>query len=238
MTEFAERVALLTGGTGGLGRAVTRAFLEAGACVVVVYRTEAHRAELLQTVGDAAERLVTVSADVTEEDQVRAVVRQTMDRFGRIDVLVTMVGGYISDIPIAQMEEATWDHMIALNLKSTFLCCKAVLGYMLDQGRGKIITVGARGAITPQPGSAAYAVAKAGVHALTRALAAEVRGKNINVNAVLPGIIDTPINRQMMPQADFSKWVTPEDLARVILFLASDAARQIHGALIPVYGSG
>lgn len=238
MTEFAERVALLTGGTGGLGRAVTRAFLEAGARVVVVYQTEAHRAELLQTVGDAAERLVTVSADVTEEDRVRAVVRQTMDRFGRIDVLVTMVGGYISDIPIVQMEEATWDHMIALNLKSTFLCCKAVLGYMLDQGRGKIITVGARGAISPQPGSAAYAVAKAGVHALTQALAAEVRGKNINVNAVLPGIIDTPINRQMMPQADFSKWVTPEDLARVILFLASDAARQIHGALIPVYGSG
>jgi len=238
MKDLENTVAIITGGTGALGRAVTHAFLEAGANGIVIYNTEAHRTELLSYLGSEHEHLTTLSADVTQEEQVLDAVQKVYDQFGRIDILAHLVGGYIGDIPVAQMEETTWDYMMTLNLKSAFFCCKAALVHMLDQGSGKIVLVGARGGVSPFPGSAAYAVSKAGVHTLTQAIASEVRGRNINVNAVLPGIIDTPTNRQAMPDADFSKWVKPEALAKVILFLASDAASEINGALIPVYGAG
>jgi NAD(P)-dependent dehydrogenase (short-subunit alcohol dehydrogenase family) len=238
VVHLENKVAIITGGTGGLGKVVTRAFLEAGAHVVVIYSTETHLRDLLDQLGGSHERLTTFGADITREAQVKEVIQQTFDKYGRIDILVNLVGGYIGDIPVAQMEETTWDHIMNVNLKSTFLCCKAALTHMLDQETGKIINIGARGAIKLFPGSAAYAVSKAGVHTLTQAIAEEVRGKNINVNAVLPSIIDTEANRQAMPKADFSKWVKPEDLARVILFLASEEAKDIHGALIPVYGKG
>lgn len=234
MSDLENKVAIITGGTGGLGQAVTRAFLEAGAQVIVIYHTEARRDNLLHALGGRPERLTMLAADVTQEAPVRDAVQHVVDRFARLDILAHLVGGYIGDIPVAQMEEMTWDYLLTLNLKSAFFCCKAALNQMLDQGYGKIILVGARGGITPVPGAAAYAVAKSGVHALTQAIASEVCGRNINVNAVLPGIIDTPANRQAMPDADFSQWVKPEDLAQVILFLASDAASGINGALIPV----
>lgn len=238
MTDWENKVAIITGGTGGLGQAVTRAFLDAGANVVVMYHTAARRTELVNSLGGAPERLTTLSADVTQEAPVRDAVQTVFDQFGRLDILAHLVGSYIGDIPVAQMEETTWDYMMTLNLKSAFFCCKAALNHMLDQGHGKIVLVGARGGVTPFPGAAAYAVSKAGVHTLTQAIASEVRGQNINVNAVLPGIIDTPANRQAMPDADFSTWVKPEALAKVILFLASDAANEINGSLIPVYGAG
>lgn len=236
MTDLKEKVAIITGGTGGLGKAVTRAFLDAGANVVVIYHIEAHLHAFLHQLGGSHERLTPLQADVTKEAQIQDAVQQTFDRYGRIDILVNLVGGHLGDIPVVHTEETTWDHMMNVNLKSTFLCCKAALMHMLDQEGGKIITVGARAAIRVFPDSAAYAVAKAGVHTLTQVIAEEVRGKNININAVLPSIINTEANRLAMPDADFSKWVTPEDLARVVLFLASDEAKDIHGALIPVYG--
>jgi NAD(P)-dependent dehydrogenase (short-subunit alcohol dehydrogenase family) len=234
MSNLENKVAMITGGTGALGKAVTRAFLDAGASVVVIYHTAANRAELLSFLGGEHERLTSLSADITQEDQVKDFAQKVFDQFGRIDILAHLAGGYIGDIPVAQMEETTWDYMMALNLKSTFFCCKAALAHMLDQEYGKIVTVGARGGVAPFPGGAAYAVSKAGVHALTQAIASEVRGKNININAVLPSTIDSPANRQAMPQANFSEWVKPDDLAKVILFLASDAANEINGALIPV----
>ncbi len=238
MRGLENKVAIITGGTGGLGKAVTRAFLEAGAQTVVFHHMEARRTELTRFLDSEPERLTTLSVDVTQEVSVRDAVQDVFDRFGRIDILAHLAGGYIGDIPLAQTEETTWDYIMTLNLKSTFFCCKAVLNHMLDQESGKIVLVGSRGGVTPFPGAAAYAVSKAGVHTVTQAIASEVRGKNINVNAVLPGIIDTPANRQAMPDADFSKWVQPEDLAHVILFLASDESKEINGALIPVYGMG
>ncbi|MCS6804365.1 MAG: SDR family NAD(P)-dependent oxidoreductase [Acidobacteriota bacterium] len=231
-------VTIITGATGSLGRVVTRAFLQTDATVIAIYRTPEHWAELIDFLGGEHERLRGYAVDVTREEPFRDAVYQVFDTFGRIDVLVHLVGGYIGDVRVVQMEETTWDYMMTLNLKSAFFCSKTVLNHMLDQGGGKIIFVGARAAVAPFPGAAAYAVSKAGVHALTQAIASEVAGHNINVNAVLPATLDTPLNRQAMPDADFSTWVQPEALAQVILFLASDAAKHIHGALIPVYGTG
>jgi NAD(P)-dependent dehydrogenase (short-subunit alcohol dehydrogenase family) len=236
MAPLNDKIVIITGGTGSLGQAVTRAFLDAGAQVVVLYNNEAHLHALVDKLGGAHKRLTALRADVLQETQVTDAVQQVFDAHGRVDVLVNLVGGYLGDIPVVHTEETTWDHTINVNLKSTFLCCKAALVHMLDQESGKIINVGARGALHPVPGSAAYAVAKAGVHTLTHAIAEEVRGKNINVNAVVPGFMDTDANRRTMPEADHSQWVKPEQLATVILFLASDEAKAVHGALVPVYG--
>jgi NAD(P)-dependent dehydrogenase (short-subunit alcohol dehydrogenase family) len=137
---------------------------------------------------------------------------------------------------VAQLPEATWDHMMNLNLKSAFLCCKHVVPVMQRRGGGRIVTVSSRAATKVFPGISAYAAAKAGLLAFSETLASEVLKDNITVNAILPSVIDTPANRKAMPGADYSAWVKPEEIARVLLFLASDASREISGAAIPVYG--
>jgi NAD(P)-dependent dehydrogenase (short-subunit alcohol dehydrogenase family) len=159
-----------------------------------------------------------------------------MQRFGRIDILLTLVGGYVGDLPVTQLSEATWDHMMSLNLKSAFFCCKHVVPVMQRSGGGRIVTVSSRAAIKVFPGISAYAVAKAGILTFTETLASEVLKDNITVNAILPSVIDTPANRKAMPGADYFAWVKPEEIARVLLFLCSDASREITGAAIPIYG--
>lgn len=236
MIRLDGRVTIITGATGALGTVVTEAFLQAGAQVIATYHTDSARSRLEGLVDQGDFSLMPSKVDVTKEHEVEQVFQSAFERFGRIDALINLVGGYIGDIPIAQLEERTWDHMMNLNLRSCFLCCKAALRHMLDQGAGTIINTASRGAVHPYPGVAAYIVSKAGVIALTQAMAEEVRGKNINVNVILPGTIDTPANRQAMPAANFRKWVDPRAIADLILFLASDEARYIHGASIPIYG--
>jgi NAD(P)-dependent dehydrogenase (short-subunit alcohol dehydrogenase family) len=176
-------------------------------------------------------------ADVTSAASIAAWVEAVKQKWGRADVLVNIAGGYKSKA-VLEMDEADWDFMLNLNARSAFLTCKAVLPLMLEQGGGKIINIGAKQALGAGRKSAAYAASKAAVLRLTEALSAEVRDQGINVNAVLPSTIDTPANRASQPDADYGKWVSPEDLAAVIVFLASPAANAIHGAQIPVYGKG
>ncbi|MBI4468195.1 MAG: SDR family oxidoreductase [Acidobacteria bacterium] len=230
------KITLITGAAGALGMVVTRSFLRAEAQVVAAYRTDQTQDALVSLDHPDAPELMAVKADVTKEKDVDRLFQSAYDRFGRIDALVNLAGGYIGDIPLAQLEEQTWDHMMAINLKSCFLCCRAALRHMLDQGSGVIINTASRGAVEPYSGAAAYSVSKAGVIALTKAIAEEVRGKQINVNVILPGTIDTEVNRQAMPKADFDAWVSPQAIADLILFLASDEARHIHGAAIPIFG--
>ena len=161
---------------------------------------------------------------------------QAVARFGRIDVLVNTVGGFRAGTPVHETPLETWDFMFQLNARTAFLASRAVIPHMLQQGQGKLIHVAARAALTGAAKMAAYSVAKSAVVRLTESMAAELRRANIHVNCVLPGTIDTPQNRAAMPAADHSRWVKPEAIADVILFLASDAARAIHGAAIPVYG--
>ncbi len=234
--SFTGEVALITGGTGALGRAVTAAFVEAGAAVAVTYVVEPEVPECKAWLGSRADAPVFLKSDVTVEAEVQRLVRAVIERLGRIDILLNLVGGYVGDLPVAALPEATWDHMLDLNLKSAFLCCKHVVPVMQRDGGGRIVTVSSRAAIKVFPGISAYAAAKAGLLAFTETLASEVLKDGITVNAILPSVIDTPANRQAMPGADYSAWVKPEEIARVLLFLCSEASREISGAAIPVYG--
>ncbi len=234
--EQAGRVVLITGATGELGRAVARAFAAQGDRLALAARSEEGLAALAGALSLPPDRVLLQPADVTRADQANALVQAVIQRWGRIDVLLNLAGGYQAGVPVAEMDEALWDHLLNLNLRSVFLVCRAVVPHMLRQGGGKIVNVAARAGLQGRAKASAYAVAKAGVIILTQALAEEVKHAGINVNVVLPSILDTPRNRQENPQADFSKWVTPEQLAGVILYLCSEAASALHGASIPVYG--
>jgi len=235
--NFHDKLVLVTGGTGGLGREVTMAFLEAGARVLVTYR----RAEQLAALVSSAERIGAkppegAAVDVTDLAAVEQFVAGTVKKFGRIDVLVNAVGGYAGGTNLWEVDPRVYDQMLQLNLKAGFALARAVVPVMIRQNRGWIVNVASKAAVDHGAGGALYAASKAGALALFDSLAAEVKAYNINVNSVLPSIIDTAANRAAIPQADFSKWPKPEEIARVILFLCSEEALVIHGAAIPVYG--
>jgi NAD(P)-dependent dehydrogenase (short-subunit alcohol dehydrogenase family) len=227
-------VVLVTGGTGALGAAVALGALRAGAAVVVTYRDERERRALADRAPqDARDRLDGIQADVTDGESVRRLVADLTARHGRLDALVNAVGGFAGGDLLATDERA-WDTMLLLNLRSAYLCCRAALPAMLAAGRGRIVNVASRSVVPPTGGFLAYTVAKAGVIALTQALAQEVRGRGVTVNAVLPSTMDTEANRRAMPTADRRAWVTPDSVARAILFLASDAAADVTGTLLAV----
>lgn len=234
--SFAGKVALVAGGTGGLGRAVSLAFLAEGARTVVTYRTDAEFAELQKAAGEAVALLEGHRVDVTDEAAVGQLVNQVFGRYGRLDAMVNTVGGYAGGIKLWDLETKTFELMLALNLRAGYTLSRAAVVPMLKQGFGAIVNVSAKAAIDHGGGAAAYAASKAAAVAMMDSLAADVKGTGVRVNSIMPSIIDTEINRKAMPDADFAKWPKPEEIARVILFLASDEARVIHGAAIPVYG--
>jgi NAD(P)-dependent dehydrogenase (short-subunit alcohol dehydrogenase family) len=237
--NLAGRVALLPGGAGGLGEAVTRAFLDAGATVVVSgsHEPPATFAALQAGFGEPrAARLSYEQADAEDETQVERLVSRTVERHGHLDILCNLVGGWSAGQPVHGLDVATWQSMLDVNLRTAFLLAKHAARPMMQQAWGRILHVSSRGARTGRRNAAAYAVAKSAVLTLTEVQAEELRDANITVNAILPSIVDTPANRASMPKADFSRWPRAEDVASVLLFLASDDARLISGAAIPVYG--
>jgi NAD(P)-dependent dehydrogenase (short-subunit alcohol dehydrogenase family) len=234
--RFSGKVALVAGGTGGLGRSVSLAFLEEGAVVVVTYRKQDEFAALQNAAGGHATRLGGQSVDATNEAAVRALVDGIAASHGHLDILVNTIGGYSGGTPLWELETKTYEQMFALNLQAGYLLARATVPVMLRQGRGAIVNVAAKAAFDHAAGAGAYAASKAAAVALMDSLAADVKGKGVRVNTILPSIIDTEANRQAMPKSDFTKWPKPEDIARVILFLCSDEARVVHGASIPVYG--
>jgi NAD(P)-dependent dehydrogenase (short-subunit alcohol dehydrogenase family) len=234
--KFHEKVILVAGGTGGLGRAVSLAFLVEGAKVVVTYRKQEELEALKIAAGADGARLAGFGVDVTEEAVVRELVEKILAQHGRLDVLVNTVGGYAGGTKLWELETKAFDQMLALNLRSGYVLSRAAVGAMLKKGRGAIINVASKAAIDHAAGAAAYAASKSAAVALLDSLAADLKGSGIRVNSILPSIIDTEANRKAMPAADFSKWPKPEEIARVILFLCSDDASVIRGAAIPVYG--
>ena len=235
--NFHDKVVLVTGGTGGLGREVTMAFLEAGATVVVTYQA----AEEFAAVVSAAQRIgaappIGVGVDVTDAPAVEKLIAEITAKHGRLDILVNTVGGYPGGTNLWEVDPRTYDKMLQLNLQAGFVLARAVVPQMIKQNRGWIVNIASKAAFEHAAGGALYAASKAAALALMDSLAADVKPFNINVNSVLPSIIDTAANRKSMPGADFSKWPKPEEIARVILFLCSEEARVIHGAAIPVYG--
>lgn len=235
--DFQGKVALIAGGTGGLGREVTLAFLEAGAAVVATYRkVEEFSAMVSASAGTGGAPPEGASVDVTDAPAVEKLIADIAAKHGRLDILVNAVGGYAGGTNLWEEDPRTYDRMLQLNLKAGFALARAVVPQMIRQNRGWIVNVASKAAFDHGAGASLYAASKAGALALFDSLAAEVKRHNINVNSVLPSIIDTAANRQAMPNADFSKWPKPQEIARVILFLCSEEARVIHGAAIPVYG--
>jgi NAD(P)-dependent dehydrogenase (short-subunit alcohol dehydrogenase family) len=234
--RFSGKVALVAGGTGGLGRSVSLAFLEEGATVVVTYRKRDEFAALQNAAGGHAVCLEGQSVDATNEAAVRVLVDGIAASHGHLDILVNAIGGYSGGTPLWELETKTYEQMFALNLHAGYLLARATVPVMLRQGHGAIVNVGSKAALDHAAGAAAYAASKAAAVALIDLLAADVKGKGVRVNTILPSIIDTEANRRAMPKGDFAKWPKPEDIARVILFLCSDEARVVHGAAIPVYG--
>jgi NAD(P)-dependent dehydrogenase (short-subunit alcohol dehydrogenase family) len=234
--SFKNQVVLVAGGTGGLGRAVSLAFLAEGAKTVVTYRAEPEFAALRDEAGAHAALLQGHRVDVTDEAAVRAVVDGIVAQHGRLDVLVNTVGGYAGGIKLWELDTKTFEQMLALNLRAGYALARAAVAPMLRQKHGAIVNVAAKAALDHGGGAAAYAASKAAAVAMMDSLAEDLKGTGVRVNSILPSIIDTEANRRAMPDADFTKWPKPEDLARVVLFLASDEARVVHGAAVPVYG--
>jgi NAD(P)-dependent dehydrogenase (short-subunit alcohol dehydrogenase family) len=234
--KFDGKVILVAGGTGGLGRAVSFAFLEEGAKVIATYRRQEEFDALKNAAGANGAQLEGNRVDVTDEAAVRQLIEKILARHGRLDALVNTVGGYAGGVKLWELETKVFDQMLALNLRSGYALSQAAVRAMLKQGRGAIVNVAARAAFDHAAGAAAYAASKSAAVALLDSLAADLKGSGIRVNTIVPSIIDTEANRRAMPKADFTKWPKPEDIARVILFLCSDDARVIHGAAIPVYG--
>lgn len=234
MFDFSNRVVIVTGAAGNLGSAVARAFLSAGAKLTLVDRAADRLQRIYPDMADSPDYFFANSVDLTDADAVQTMVDETFKHFGRIDVLVNTAGGYRAGKPVHETPLETWDFMFNLNARSAFLASRAVAPHMLQQGYGKIVNVAARAALSGRANMAAYSVSKSAVVRLTESMAAELKGAGINVNCLLPSTIDTPANRQAMPNADYSRWVKPEAVADVILFLASDSARPLHGAAIPI----
>ena len=230
-----DKVAIITGGTGALGRAVVSAFLQEGAKVACTYIVDEELKGLSSIIEHYKSNILFIKANVTKEEEVKKTIQETLEVFRRIDILVNIVGGF-AYAKIIETDEKTWDSMMNMNLKSAFFCSKAVLTHMIKQNYGRIVNISSRPALKGSAGVGAYSASKAGVLNLTETIADEVKDYDINVNTILPSTIDTPANRRDMPNADFSKWVKPEEIARVIVFLASDDSKPISGAAIPVYG--
>jgi NAD(P)-dependent dehydrogenase (short-subunit alcohol dehydrogenase family) len=233
--DLRGRAVLVTGGTGALGRAVVAALQSAGAHVATTYRRPGALAELRGALGAGAGSLQAVEADVAVPDGASAAVEAVAAAHGRLDALVHCAGGY-SGALLEATDPGQWQRLLGTNLTSAFLCIRAAMPHMKRQGFGRIVTVASRYALAGDEELAAYSASKGGLVRLTEVAAAEGLAHGVTANAVLPSIIDTPANRAEMPGADASRWVAPEAIARVILFLCSDASAPISGAAIPVYG--
>jgi NAD(P)-dependent dehydrogenase (short-subunit alcohol dehydrogenase family) len=233
--DFTDCSVIVTGAAGALGSAVARAFHRAGGQVALIDRDSQGLRKLCASLGGDVGCYACVG-DLMDESSVATMVAEILGRFGRIDVLANVAGGFSMGPAVHETPLATWDFMFGLNARTVFLMSRAVVPQMLAQGSGKIVNVAARAALEGKAKMGAYVASKSAVMRLTESMAAELKDTGIQVNCILPGTIDTPQNRIEMPNADHGRWVPPEALADVILFLASEAARAVSGAAVPVYG--
>ncbi|CAN5454325.1 SDR family oxidoreductase [soil metagenome] len=232
--NFTDQVVMVTGASGNLGSAVAQAFSALGAQLVLVERHVDTLQGVLAADGAAGAAPLLLAADLLDPVQVDGAVGAAIARFGRIDVLCNLAGGFRMGEAVHETSASTWDFLFDLNARTVVHTAKAVVPHMLKQGGGRIVNVGAFAAQKGAAQMGAYIASKSAVIRLTESMAAELREKGINVNCVLPTIIDTPENRAAMPDADPARWVAPDDLANAIVFLASTQARAIHGAALPV----
>jgi len=223
------KVVLVTGASGGLGTYVVRAFLDAGATVVGTSR-KVKQSDFSGT------RFSAIPGEISSAEGADGLVKTVLDRFGRLDVLAHTVGGFAGGRSLAETDDVTFQHMFELNVSSSFHILQAAIPALRKSGSGRIVAIGSRAAVEPGPGVGAYSASKAAMVSLIKTTALENRDSDVTANVILPGTMDTPANRMAMPDADFSKWVQPANVASLAVWLASDAAKEINGAAIPVYG--
>lgn len=224
------KVVLVTGADGGLGTHVTQAFLEAGATVLGASRT------IQQSAFDSP-NFTAFRAEISTREGAQLLMDQLIARFGRLDVLAHTVGGFAGGQSLAQTDDATFQQMFDLNLNSVFYMLRAAIPHLRQTDNGRVIAIGSRAAVEPGAGIGAYSASKAAMVSLIKTAALENKDAGLTANVILPGTMDTPGNRKAMPNADVSKWVQPASVASLIAWLASDAGKDVNGAVIPVYGS-
>jgi NAD(P)-dependent dehydrogenase (short-subunit alcohol dehydrogenase family) len=227
--DLHRRVVLITGANGGLGTFVTKSFLDAGAIVVGVSPSIANS-------DFAGENFLGIAGEISGADQARTLVAEVIAKRERVVVLVHLVGAFAGGQSVAETGDATVDRMLDLNFRTAFCMIRAVLPSMRERGSGRILAIGSRAAVEPAPMAGAYAASKAALVSLIRTVASENRDRHITANVLLPGTMDTPANRTAMPGADFSKWVQPGQVAKLLVHLATAEASQVNGAVIPIYG--
>lgn len=226
-----DKIVLVTGANGGLGTFVTQAFLDAGATVI-------GSARKIQQSEFSHPNFTALPGDISSLSNARALMDEVVARFHRLDVLAHTVGGFAGGQPVADTNDAIFQRMFDVNVSSLFYILRAALPPLRKSGSGRIIAIGSRAALEPGAGVGAYSASKAAMLSLMRTVALENQDAGITANVILPGTMDTPANRAAMPAADFSKWVQPSHVASLVLWLASDAAKEVNGAAIPVYGNG
>ncbi len=224
-----KKIVLITGANGGLGKSITESFLKSGS--VVVGTSLAINDDEFNCANFFAK-----PAKLTDRISVENLVDSTVEDFGKIDVLVHTIGGFAGGRSIFETDDETFERMFELNARMAFYLFRAVIPLMQNAGGGRIVAIGSRAGIEPSPYSAVYGASKAALMSIIKSIAMENTDKNITANAVLPETIDTPQNRKLLPDADFSKWVSAERIAQTVLFLSTDSASDINGALIPIYG--
>jgi NAD(P)-dependent dehydrogenase (short-subunit alcohol dehydrogenase family) len=224
-----DQVVLITGANGGLGNSVTQAFLNAGATVAGV-------APKISQADFNSPKFFAFPAAIADLASAKKLTADVVQKLGKVDALIHLVGAFAGGATVAETDDATWTKMLDLNLNAAFHIFRAVLPQMRSAGRGRIVAIGSRMAVEPQPGVGAYEVSKAALVSLVRATALENKDAGVNVNIVLPDTMDTPVNRAAMPKADFSKWVPTGDVAELLLALAGQAGAAVTGAVIPIYG--
>lgn len=224
---MADRVVFITGAKGGLGTFVTERFLSTGATVV--------GASLSISQKDFADPLfVPLAVDLTKAAAVREATDSVVRRLGRLDVLIHVLGGFAGGQTVAETDDATWDLMRDLNLASAFYVLRACIPHLRKSGRGRIVVVGSLAAVEPHAGLGAYVTFKAALGMLVRTVALENQDAGLTANVILPGTMDTPGNRKAMPDADFSKWVSPGAVADAVAWLAQESAGNISGTVVPI----
>jgi NAD(P)-dependent dehydrogenase (short-subunit alcohol dehydrogenase family) len=242
--DFSNKVIIITGGTGALGRVLIKSFLNGHPrTIVTTYRSEKEMQELKANLSNSSDQspknsttLEFIKIDVTKDDEIKKLISNIFEKYGQIHILVNVVGGYIGGKNITELDELDWDKMMDINLKTAFLISRHVIPIMITNRYGKLVHVSSRTGIRAEGNDSAYAASKSGLIRFVESVSQEVKNSNININCILPTIIDTEANRRAMPNADFTRWINPGDLSNVILFLCSDDSKIINGSAIPTYG--
>jgi NAD(P)-dependent dehydrogenase (short-subunit alcohol dehydrogenase family) len=234
--EFSEKVVVIAGASGNLGEAVARAFEQTEAHLALVDRSEHQLQQIFPRIANQERHLLVNCADMTNPSDVEEAMNRVRAKFNRLDVFISVVGAYQAGSPLHETSLETLDFLIDVNTRTFFIAAGAVVPTMLARGAGRIIGVAARPGLKGAANMSAYAASKSALIRLVESMSEELKHQNITVNCVIPGTLDTPQNRSASPDANYSRWVQPESLAKVIVFLASDAAKDISGAALPVYG--